>query len=350
MNAVSKKYISFIQLRKTLSAIGLVCTYSSYKSHSFINIKRMVHTTTKADSDMSFSEDMMPEFEVDLSEKPTYIQNKYDFKLSSRDQHISKMADSKETYDILVIGGGCNGAGVALDAASRGLKVALIDKNDFGSGTSSKSTKLAHGGVRYLEQMVMMQGDVKMSYHLLKEALVERNYFLDCNPFLNHEIKMVIPDTSFLRTLFWNFPGTIVYHLMYLMTSLKHEFYSSIKGPRMVLPRTLRKLFPTMTHLGGNYGTLLHEGQFNDTRQCIMSILTSTIEEYDQGMKGANIANYVSFDEFIKDQQGKIIGAKVKDELNGKEFEIKSKAVVNCTGVFADKIRIKDDPDAKMRM
>lgn len=260
------------------------------------------------------------------------------------------MMHKDKVYDMLIIGGGASGAGVCIDAASRGLSVALIDVNDFGSGTSSRSTKLAHGGIRYLEQIVMRQGNMKMSYHLLKEALVERNYFLDSNPFLNTELKIVIPDESFLRTLFWNFPGVIVYHMIYLYTSLKKDFQSSINGPRIVSPWGMRKYFPKLEMVKKHWGTMLHEGQFVDTRQCIMTLLTSTIDKYELGFTGANIANYVGFHSFVKDDQGKIIGAKVCDELNGTCFQINAKCVVNCTGVFADKIRIADDPDAKMRM
>jgi glycerol-3-phosphate dehydrogenase len=98
------------------------------------------------------------------------------------------MQDPATEYDILVIGGGATGAGVALEAASRGLKCAVIDKNDFGSGTSSRSTKLAHGGLRYFEQMMMLQGDPVDSFRLLNEALIERNYFLKAAPFQSSEI------------------------------------------------------------------------------------------------------------------------------------------------------------------
>ena len=139
----------------------------------------MFHSRTTADTDILLDETVLPEFSIDLDDKPEYIRNKYEFKLKSRQEHIQKLSDKNSNYDILIVGGGCNGAGVALDAASRGLRVALIDSNDFGAGTSSKSTKLAHGGIRYLEQMIMRKGNMKESYHLLKEALVERNYFLD---------------------------------------------------------------------------------------------------------------------------------------------------------------------------
>lgn len=96
------------------------------------------------------------EFEADLSKVPYEKKVGFAYKLKSRDDHLKAMRDPNAQYDLLVVGGGATGAGVALDAASRGLKVAVIEKHDFASGTSTKSTKLAHGGIRYFEQMMLM--------------------------------------------------------------------------------------------------------------------------------------------------------------------------------------------------
>ena len=118
------------------------------------------------------------EFTGDLSTVPEDDKRKFDYKLKTREENLKELQDPKTNYDILIVGAGANGCGVALDASSRGLKCAVIDKYDFASGTSSRSTKMAHGGIRYLEQMMMLEGDPIKSYHLLKEALNERNYFL----------------------------------------------------------------------------------------------------------------------------------------------------------------------------
>lgn len=268
------------------------------------------YTHARAETDLFLDEDVLPEFSIELDELSEYARTKYDYKLKTRDEHLSQMMDGS-LYDIVVIGAGASGAGVALDAASRGLKVAVVEKNDFGSGTSSKSTKLAHGGIRYLEQMMKRQGNVKQSYSLLKEALAERNYFLDSNPFQNSEIKIVIPDKSMLKTLFYNFPGTLVYHLIYLINSMNQESSSSIHGPKVVSPWGLRKLFPNIGIIRKYWGTMMHEGQFIDTRQGLNCLLTSTIHNYDKGFQGANIANYVTFKEFLKDENGKICGVAV---------------------------------------
>lgn len=103
---------------------------------------------------------------------------KIDYRLKTREEHLKNLKDPGQEFDILIIGGGCNGTGVVIDAASRGLKCAVIDSFDFAAGTSCKSTKLAHGGIRYFQQMCYLQGDPIESYHLLKETLKERNYFL----------------------------------------------------------------------------------------------------------------------------------------------------------------------------
>ena len=96
-------------------------------------------------------ESLYNEFNIDLSDRPEYVRNKFDFEMKTRAQHIKGMMEKKDEYDLLVVGGGATGAGVVSEAASRGLKCALIDSYDFGSGTSSRSTKLAHGGIRYLQ-------------------------------------------------------------------------------------------------------------------------------------------------------------------------------------------------------
>ena len=141
---------------------------------------------------------------------------KYDFKLKSRDEHLKEMMDPETVYDMLIIGGGASGAGVALDASSRGLKCAVIDAYDFASGTSSRSTKMAHGGLRYFEQMFKLIGDPFESFQLLKETLQERNYFLMAAPFQNKQLQLLIPCSSLFWATFFYYPGCLLYHLLYL--------------------------------------------------------------------------------------------------------------------------------------
>ena len=103
---------------------------------------------------------------------------KYEFPMKSRQEHLENLKDSTQEFDILIVGGGANGTGVVLDAASRGLNCAVIESYDFSSGTSSKSTKMAHGGIRYFQQMCLLHGDPVESYYLLCDTLNERNYFM----------------------------------------------------------------------------------------------------------------------------------------------------------------------------
>ena len=156
---------------------------------------------------------MAKEFSLDMSKSVSAEKVKVDFKLKSRDEHLKEIVDPKADIDILIIGGGASGSGVALEAASRGLKVAVIEAHDFASGTSSRSTKMAHGGVRYFEQMMFLKDPV-LNYRLLKETLFERNYFLHCAPYMNKELGLVIPSKSLFWTAFFYFPGMMLYHLI----------------------------------------------------------------------------------------------------------------------------------------
>lgn len=123
----------------------------------------------------------------DLSKAPKSQRVKYEFKIKTREENLKDLAKG-EQYDLLIVGGGANGAGVAIEAASRGLKCAVVDAYDFAAGTSSKSTKMAHGGIRYFEQMMKLEGDPFENFALLKETLHERNYFLFAAPYQNKQL------------------------------------------------------------------------------------------------------------------------------------------------------------------
>ena len=183
---------------------------------------------------------------------------KFNFELKSREQHLKELKIAKE-YDILIVGGGANGAGVVLDAASRGLKCAVIDKYDFASGTSSKSTKMAHGGIRYFQQMCFLQGDPIESYHLLRETLNERNYFLQAAPYLITELKLLIPAKSLFWTCFWYWPGSFGYHLIYLKQLIKSSYSVSVSGPSIISQKKLIKEYPDLKELHNGYGTVMSE-------------------------------------------------------------------------------------------
>jgi glycerol-3-phosphate dehydrogenase len=230
-----------------------------------------------------------------------------------------------------VIGGGATGTGVALDAASRGLKVALVERDDFASGTSSKSTKLVHGGVRYLEKAVW-QLDYSQ-YKLVKEALRERRYFLDTAPHLSSWLPIMIPVEKWWQApYFW--AGTKFYDFLAGSENIESSYF-------LTRSKALDR-FP-MLKKDNLWGALVYyDGAHNDSRMNISLAMTAALY-------GATMVNYMEVTGLEKDANGKLCGAKVKDliaEKDGKgaeEFSIKAKGIINATGPFTDGIRKMDD-------
>jgi Glycerol-3-phosphate dehydrogenase len=238
-----------------------------------------------------------------------------------REENLNQLADSSKTWDIAVIGGGSSGLGVALDAISRGLSVILLEKADFAKGTSSRSTKLVHGGVRYLAQ-----GDVG----LVLEALKERGKLLQNAPHLTQNQPFIIPIYSWFDRAQYSV-GLKIYDWMAGKLRLgKSRFISRSE--------TIRRL-PAVKQDGLKGGVVYHDGQFDDARLALA--IAQTADD-----AGACLLNYVSVRGLLKDEDGKITGLKVRDELNQEKYTLKAKMVVNATGVFADKILQMDNPDA----
>tara|TARA_R110000737_G_scaffold177718_2_gene202314 strand:+ start:512 stop:1963 length:1452 start_codon:yes stop_codon:yes gene_type:complete len=233
--------------------------------------------------------------------------------------------ESGEEYDVLVIGGGATGLGVALDAVSRGFKVALVEKVDFGKGTSSKATKLLHGGVRYLQN-----GDVG----LVIEALREREFVLTQAPHLSHIQKFVIPHYSHWQGWYY-WAGLKTYDILSGTRSLGTTRKISCDETLEILPNLKKK--------GLKGGIEYTDGQFDDTRLCID--LVSTIN-----LMGGTCLNYCALDSFTYDESGKINGGIAKDEMTGDSFEIKSKSVVNATGVFAEQTMALESEDTDIKI
>ncbi len=227
-------------------------------------------------------------------------------------------------WDLVIIGGGASGAGSALDAASRGLKTLLIEKHDFGKGTSSKSTKLIHGGVRYLEQ-----GNLSLVY----EALHERSILKKNAPHLVSTLQFVLPVYRLWKGYyFWI--GLKLYDWLSGRSSL---------GSSSFLSRDATiNLLPNINQQGLKKGVLYYDGQFDDTR-LLISILRTAEQQ------GATILNYHEFKGFVK-ANGKITGVKIQDSLSGDAYEVKAKSIVNATGVFSDSIRRVDNTDVPKMM
>lgn len=244
----------------------------------------------------------------------------------SREQHLQPLKDGR-TFDLIVIGGGATGCGVALDAATRGLKVALIEKNDFSEGTSSRSTKLVHGGVRYLEMAIKRLDRVQ--YNLVKDGLRERGILLKNARHLSNRLPLITPLYKWLDVPYV-FSGLKLYDLLSGKQNIGH---SRLLGRKEALRR-----FPRLKAEGLKAGVLYYDGQFNDARMALSLALTA--EHY-----GASIVNHVAVVGLLK-KNGRINGVEVFDSLSGDSWQLQAKGVINAAGPFADKIRMMDNPVA----
>ena len=269
------------------------------------------------------------------------------YTLKSRDDHIQDMANSQ--YDCLIIGGGCNGSGVLLEGSNRGLKCLMVEENDFSSGASSKSTKLIHGGIRYLAQVFefSLEGHRMEKVKLLIEALHERCYMVDNAYYMNKVLPLVIPCRNIFFAMY-NYIGCVLYHAIYKLQPTENAS-TIFPFPKWMGNDELKANFPHLD-FKFKYGIVYYDAQMNDTRMNMDTILTSTINGYQKGLVGSNAVNYMRFESFLKDEEGKIIGANLYDRITDKTYTVKASCVVNCTGVFADKIRKLDDPNLPRRV
>lgn len=236
----------------------------------------------------------------------------------NRQQLIEQLKSTPE-FDICIIGGGATGLGIAVDAASRGYKTALFEQYDFAKGTSSRSTKLVHGGVRYLQQ-----GNIK----LVMEALKERGLLLKNAPDLVHNQKFIVPNYKWWEKHYYGI-GLKIYDWMAGGLGI---------GPSELLNKeeTL-SLTPTLDPEDLTGAVLYHDGQFDDARLAIS--LAKTAVAHD-----AVVLNYFPVTALLKKQEN-VCGVFVKNSISGKEYEVKSKVVINATGVFTDQILGMDNPE-----
>jgi glycerol-3-phosphate dehydrogenase len=240
----------------------------------------------------------------------------------NRELMVSKMKEHTAHWDIIVIGGGATGAGVAVDAATRGFDVLLVEREDFGKGTSSRATKLVHGGVRYLEQ-----GNVS----LVMEALKERGLLLHNAPHIVHDLLLVVPTYSWWESPFYGI-GLKVYDVL----AGKYGFGKS----RLLSPEETLEYLPTIRQDGLKGGVVYHDGQFDDTR--LLTHLMATAVDH-----GATVLNYNAAVELLKDAGGFVNGVVVQDCESGERFPLGAKVVVNAGGIFADQVRRLAEPKAE---
>ncbi|KAF7659140.1 hypothetical protein LDENG_00002810 [Lucifuga dentata] len=247
----------------------------------------------------------------------------------TRQAQLRTLKDTEE-YDVLIVGGGATGAGCALDAVTRNLKTALVERSDFASGTSSRSTKLIHGGVRYLQKAIM-QLDYEQ-YMMVKEALHERANLLEIAPHLASPLPIMLPVFKWWQLPYY-WAGIKMYDLVAGIHCLKSSY---------VLSKTRAlELFPMLKKEKLVGAIVYYDGQHNDARVNVTIALTAA-------RYGATVANYTEVVRLLKTSDPetgveKVCGARCRDVFTGQEFDVKAKCVINATGPFTDSLRKMDN-------
>ncbi|MDO4436234.1 MAG: glycerol-3-phosphate dehydrogenase/oxidase [Cardiobacteriaceae bacterium] len=244
--------------------------------------------------------------------------------ITQRSEQLNLLNASK-TWDVIIIGGGASGLGAALDAVTRGFSTLLLEAHDFAKGTSSRSTKLVHGGVRYLAQ-----GDVA----LVREALRERGRLAKNASHLFKTQPFIIPGEKWWTASYYTFGLWFYDRLSGKLSIGKTRHLSQEEAKKRLVGVKDEKL---------RAGVCYYDGQFDDARLALT--LAQTAMD-----KGATVLNYCKVIGLEKNESGKICGVKVRDEMSGVEYVVQGKAVVNATGVFANDIMRLDDPNDHARI
>lgn len=291
--------------------IDIICLSAGYLNGKF----KQKTSYKKEDLEKSFNLEAFGNqlFEITNDEKIPSFKNEL-----KRDEMLKNLSETK--LDLLVIGGGCNGAGVLFEAHKNGLKAGLIEANDFASGTSSRSTKLIHGGIRYLQDVFSFGGSPFEKISLVYEALAERDFLLNSTPFMSNFTEIKIPCKNFLELNYY-YLGVLLYHGLYVTKCLiSGNSNYTFPGPKIYMKEKYVSFY---------------EGQMFDSRQCLLTILTTLTQR--EGEQSSLFANHIEFKEYTRDSQtNKINGIIAFDKLNKKIITINSDVVVNCTGVLAD--------------
>ena len=242
-----------------------------------------------------------------------------------RDEMLRRIRERQDPWDVAIVGGGATGVGVAVDAAARGFDVVLVEAHDFGKGTSSRSTKLVHGGVRYLEQ-----GNIP----LVMSALKERGLLRQNAPHLVHDLAFVVPNYSWWEAPFYGI-GLKLYDLL----AGKYGFGAS---KLLSKEETLERL-PALEPEELRGGVVYYDGQFDDARLLIHLAMTAADHS-------AAVVNHCPATGLLRDSEGYVNGLSVRDEESGEELTIPARVVINATGVFTDEIRRMADPQTQPLM
>ena len=238
-----------------------------------------------------------------------------------RNELLAQVRDTAE-WDVIVIGGGASGLGAAVDASARGYRTLLLEQVDFAKATSSRSTKLVHGGVRYLQQ-----GNIS----LVREALHERGLLYVNAPHLVTNLAFVVP-----RYKWWEGPFYGIGLKLYDLLAGKLNLAKS----KQLKPKETLEHIPNLESEGLDGGTEYHDGQFDDSRMCATLVRTAMD-------LGSTMLNHAAVTGLLRDDADHVCGVRFRDEETGEEHEAKAKVVVNATGVFSNAIRRMDDAEAE---
>jgi glycerol-3-phosphate dehydrogenase len=237
----------------------------------------------------------------------------------NRSEMFSRATERQEPWDLIVIGGGATGVGVAVDAAARGFAVLLVERRDFGCGTSSRSTKLVHGGVRYLRQ-----GHIG----LVMEALRERGRLRRNAPHIVHDLQFIVPCYARFEVAYYGF-GLTAYDLLAGRWRFgRSHTISASEAVRRV---------PTIQSSGLRGGVVYHDGQFDDTRLLIHLVRTAADH-------GATILNYAPVSGLLRGPGGIVNGVVIRDDETGNEWQAQARVIINAAGPFCDEVRRLADP------
>lgn len=239
-----------------------------------------------------------------------------------RSDQIKAIGQSDKVWDVIVVGGGATGLGCAVDATARGYSVALLEKDDFAKATSSRSTKLVHGGVRYLQH-----GDVK----LVLEALRERGFMKRNAPHLVKDQAFVISNYSQWENLLY-FAGLTFYDML--------SFGFGYGRSRFIGPKTVMKYLPTVEKKGLKGGVVYHDGQFDDARMAVN--LAQTVVDH-----GGVAVNHAKVTALLHDDKGKVSGVTVVDQETGNSYNMHARVVINAAGIFVDDVMQMDEPERR---
>ena len=242
-----------------------------------------------------------------------------------REASLNLVRSRKGPWDLAVIGGGATGVGIALDAAARGYATCLFEQADFGKGTSSRSTKLIHGGVRYLQQG---------NFALVTEALHERGLLRKNAPHLVTDLPFIVPNYALWEAPFYGI-GLHIYDLL----AGKHGFEKALRSRHLSKAEVLAHI-PTLETEGLRGGTLYYDGQFDDAR-LLMDLAHAAVA------KGAALVNYAQVAGLLRDAGGRVCGVAFRDGETGATHEVAARCVINAAGPFVDAIRAMDDPAAE---